>query len=312
MDIVFGPVPSRRLGRSLGINTIPAKHCCYSCRYCQVGPTPQTEIVRHAYHPPERVCEAVARRLEALRRHGEPVDALTLVPDGEPTLDSGLGELIDGLRRFGPRVAVISNAALIWREDVRAELARADWVSLKVDSVDAATWRALNRPHPRLQLDAILAGIRAFAADYRGILASETLLVAGVNDDAAGLEAVAAFLAGAGIRLAYLSVPLRPPADPGVACQDAASLTRAWHTLASRVERVELLDEYEGDDFAARDDPRRQLLAIAAVHPLRESAVRAILAGAAPTLLRDLLDSGALCRVQHAGEVFYVHRPGGR
>lgn len=99
-DIVFGPVPSRRLGRSLGINHIPPKHCSYSCCYCQVGPTPQPEIVRHAFHPPEVVCRAVAERLDVLRARGEAVDYLTCVPDGEPTLDIHLGELIDGLRRI--------------------------------------------------------------------------------------------------------------------------------------------------------------------------------------------------------------------
>ena len=310
MDIVFGPVPSRRLGRSLGINHIPAKHCSYSCRYCQVGPTRQPEIVRHAFHAPEVVCREVAERVAMLRKHGEAVDYLTFVPDGEPSLDIHLGHLIDGLRPLGLPIAVISNASLIWREDVRAELARADWVSLKVDSVDSAIWRALNRPHPSLELSAILDGIRAFAAGYRGTLVSETMLVAGVNDDTAGVEAVAGFLEQVGIRLAYLAIPRRPPADPLVGCPDEAVVTRAWHAFAQRLERVELLTAYEGDAFPPLDDPRGQLLAITAVHPMRESAVRALLirAGMDLAVLEDLLDSGALRRVSHAGEVFYVRR----
>jgi wyosine [tRNA(Phe)-imidazoG37] synthetase (radical SAM superfamily) len=310
MNIVFGPVPSRRLGRSLGINHIPAKHCSYSCRYCQVGPTRQPEIVRHAFHAPEVVCREVAERVAMLRARGVAVDYLTFVPDGEPTLDIHLGHLIDGLRPLGLPIAVISNASLIWREDVRAELARADWVSLKVDSVDSATWRALNRPHPTLELAAILDGIRTFAASYGGTLASETMLVAGVNDDATGVEAVARFLEQAGIRLAYLAIPRRPPADPLVACPDETVVTRAWHAFAQRLERVELLTAYEGDEFPALDDPRGQLLAITAVHPMRESAVRALLkqAGADMTLARTLVKDGALRQVSHAGEVFYVRR----
>jgi wyosine [tRNA(Phe)-imidazoG37] synthetase (radical SAM superfamily) len=252
----------------------------------------------------------VALRLEKLREQGEAVDYLTFVPDGEPTLDSHLGDLIDGLRPLGLPIAVISNASLSWREDVRAELAKADWVSLKVDSVAAATWRALNRPHPHLELAAILDGIRTFAAAYRGTLASETLLVAGVNDDAAGVEAVANFLAEAGIRLAYLAIPRRPPADPLVACPDETVVTRAWHILKQRVERVELLTAYEGDEFPPLDDPRGQLLAITAVHPMRESAVRALLAraGTDMDLVHELLDSGALRQVGYRGEFFYVRR----
>ncbi len=256
METVFGPVPSRRLGRSLGIIHIPTKHCGYSCRYCQVGPTPQPEIVRHAFHAPEVLCRAVAERLRLLRARGEAVDYLTLAPDGEPTLDIHLGQLIDGLRPLGLPIAVISNATLIWHEDVRGELARADWVSLKVDSVDSATWRALNRPHPSLKLAAILDGIRLFAADYRGTLVSETMLVAGVNDDATGVEAVADFLAQAGIRQACLSLPRRPPADPLLSCPDEAVVTRARHAFAQRLERVELLAAHAGKAAPALDAPR--------------------------------------------------------
>lgn len=311
MTITFGPVPSRRLGRSLGINHIPAKHCSYSCRYCQVGPTRQPEIVRHAFHAPEAVLRAVVRHLKTLREHGETVDYLTFVPDGEPTLDCHLGEMIDGLRPLGVPIAVISNASLIWREEVRTELAKADWVSLKVDSVDAATWRALNQPHPQLRLVSILDGIRAFAASYRGTLASETMLVAGVNDDADGVDALARFLAESGISLAYLVIPRRPPADRGVACPDAGVVTRAWEQLSRRLKRVELLTAYEGDAFPPLDDPRAQLLAITAVHPMRESAVRALLAsaGADWSLAGELLASGMLRRVEHGGEVFYLRYP---
>jgi wyosine [tRNA(Phe)-imidazoG37] synthetase (radical SAM superfamily) len=308
MDITFGPVPSRRLGRSLGINNIPAKHCSYSCRYCQVGPTRHPEIVRREFHPPEAVREDVARRVAALRAQGEAVDYLTFVPDGEPTLDIHLGATIDALRPLGLPIAVISNASLAWRPDVRAELAKADWVSFKVDSVDPAVWRALNRPHPDLELAAILDGIRRFAADFRGTLASETMLVAGVNDDEAAVAAIADFLAGAGIRLAYLAIPHRPPADSAVTIPDEAVVTRAWQILQSKVDKVELLTEYEGDVFSPPGDPASEILAIAAVHPLRQSAVSALLAraGADASVVEALLASGALRRVEHGGETFYI------
>ncbi len=246
-EVVFGPVPSQRLGRCLGINHIPLKHCSYSCRYCQVGATPMPEIVRHAFHPPEVVCRTVAERLTMLRAQGEAVDYLTCIPDGEPTLDIHLGQLIDGLRPLGLPIAVISNAALIWREDVRAELSRADWVSLKVDCVDNATWRRLNRPHPSLELAAILDGIGIFAAAYHGTLVSETRLVAGVNDDAKCVAAVADFLAQAGIHLSYLAIPRCPPADPLLTSPDAAVVTRARQVFAQRLQQVELLTAGKGN-----------------------------------------------------------------
>lgn len=101
MDIAFGPVPSRRLGRSLGINNIPPKHCSYACVYCQVGPTPAQEITPRPFYPPEEILRQVRGRVEAVRARGEAVDYLTFVPDGEPTLDSRLGESIDALRELG-------------------------------------------------------------------------------------------------------------------------------------------------------------------------------------------------------------------
>jgi wyosine [tRNA(Phe)-imidazoG37] synthetase (radical SAM superfamily) len=310
MDIVFGPVPSRRLGRSLGINNIPPKHCSYSCIYCQVGPTAAPEIVPRAFYSPEEIVRQVARRLETARAQGEPVDYLTFVPDGEPTLDLHLAEAIDALKPLGLPVAVISNASLIWRPEIRAVLAHADWVSLKVDSVDEATWRGINRPHPDLKLADILDGIRRFAADFRGTLASETLLVAGINDDAAQVGAVARFVADAGIRLSYLAIPHRPPAEATVACPDEATVNRAWLTLAQHVEQVDLLTAYEGDAFPPLDDPRGQLLAVTAVHPMRESAVRELLARAGQdmALAQELVDSGDLRRVSHGGAGFYIRR----
>ncbi len=310
MAIAFGPVPSRRLGRSLGINNIPPKHCSYSCIYCQVGPTAAPEIAPRAFYPPETIVRAVTRRLAAASTRGESVDYLTFVPDGEPTLDCQLSLAIDGLRPLGLPIAVISNASLIWRPEVRDALGNADWVSLKVDSVVEATWRRINQPHPALNLANILNGIRAFAADYRGTLCSETLLVAGINDDASEVGAVADFLAAAGIGLSYLAIPHRPPADASVACPDEATVTRAWHILAERVARVELLTAYEGDEFPPLDDPREQLLAVTAVHPMRESAVRALLAraGRDMALARDLVASGELRRISHGGDVFYIRR----
>jgi wyosine [tRNA(Phe)-imidazoG37] synthetase (radical SAM superfamily) len=311
MDIAFGPVPSRRLGRSLGINNIPPKHCSYSCVYCQVGPTDAQEITPRTFYPPQEIRRQVARRLEAVRAHGEAVDYLTFVPDGEPTLDIHLGEAIDGLRDLGLPIAVISNATLIWREEVRNALSRADWVSLKVDSVDDATWRRINRPHPDLRLPDILDGIRTFARIHPGKLVSETMLLAGINDGEAAIEALGRFLSEAGIRRAYLAIPHRPPAVSGVHGADEAALTRAYQSLAGRDVEVELLTGYEGEDFAFSGDLRRDLLAITAVHPLRESAVRALAEKAHHadlSVVARLLETGELRRVVHEGEPFYIRR----
>lgn len=313
IEIAFGPVPSRRLGRSLGINNIPPKHCGYSCVYCQVGATEAREVTPRAFYSPEEIRCQVSLLLEAVRARGEAVDYLTFVPEGEPTLDIRLGEAIDTLRDLGarslePPIAVISNASLVWREDVRAALKRADWVSVKVDSVDAAVWRRVNRPHPELKLPDILAGIQTFARDFTGTLASETMLVEGVNDSEADMAALGGFLVEAGIRRAYLAIPHRPPAVSGVRGPGEAVLTHAYQTLAALGIEVELLTGHEGENFAYSGNLRRDLLAITAAHPLRESAVRAMAEKSRSdmSVVARLLDCGELKRVVHEGESFYI------
>ncbi len=310
MDIAFGPVPSRRLGRSLGINNIPPKHCSYACVYCQVGPTPEEEISPRPSYRPEEILRQVRMRLEAVRAHGEAVDYLTFVPDGEPTLDSRLGESIDALRELGLPIAVISNASLLWHADVRSALRRADWVSVKVDSVVPGVWERINRPHGVLRLADILGGIERFATEFGGRLVSETMLVAGLNDGDEDIAALGRFIATTRIGRAYLAIPHRPPAVAGVRGPDEAVVLRAFRTLADKGLEVELLTAYEGDVFAFGGDLRAEILAISAVHPLRTSAIQALLdkGGGSMALVDALLASGELRRLEHEGEVFYLRR----
>lgn len=306
--ITFGPVPSRRLGRSLGINNIPPKNCSYSCVYCQVGRTMVKQIAAQTFYRPEEIEKAVTAKVEAALSAGEKIDYLTFVPDGEPTLDIHLGEVIDRLRLLGIKIAVISNASLIWREEVQRTLNKADWVSLKIDSVDEATWKRINRPHESLQLSAILRGIESFAQQYQGELATETMLVGGINDDRDSVVAVAEFLVRMKPDKAYLAIPTRPPAETDIRAPDENVITRAYQLMKERSVDVEYLIEYEGDTFALTGGAESDLLAITAVHPMREQAVKTLLkkANADGSLIQRLLAEKKLKRVEFSGEYFYV------
>jgi wyosine [tRNA(Phe)-imidazoG37] synthetase (radical SAM superfamily) len=310
MEIAFGPIPSRRLGRSLGINHVPAKTCSYACVYCQVGRTTRMSIERQVFFEPQLVFEEVTRKIALVEKAGESIDYLSFVPDGEPTLDANLGKTIDLLRRLDRKIAVITNSSLVWREDVRADLSLADWVSLKVDGVRRETWSKVGRPHPALDLDAILAGIGDFAAAFRGKLVTETMLVRGYNDSAGDLEALAGFLEGLRPAMACLSVPTRPPALTGVRAPDEAALHLAYRTLRAHLESVELLIGYEGDAFASTGDPAGDVLSITAVHPMREQAVRDLLrrAGSGWEVIERLLDEGRLVRQDFEGDTFYMRK----
>ena len=312
LRIAFGPVRSRRLGWSLGINNVPSKTCSYSCVYCQVGETDRARDEREAFFAPDEVVAAVRARLAECRATGQPVDYATFVPDGEPTLDRNLGEALRRVAALGVKVAVLTNGSLLWRDDVRAELAPADWVSLKVDSVDEPIWRRLNRPIGRLRLAAVLDGMRRFAAEYRGDLATETMLVAGLNDDEVSTRATAAFVSVLEPRRAYIAIPTRPPAEawvrapsPAVAGR-AAEIFREYELPTScLVDEIEEGDECEGP-FAVGGDPTRGLLEILAVHPLTESAARDYLdrSGADWSVARALLDSGQVVTVRHRQRTF--------
>ena len=309
-EYAYGPVPSRRLGRSLGVNTVPAKHCTYSCVYYQVGRTARPVGTRRPFHEPKAITRAVADRLEQLARKGETVDFLSIVPDGEPTLDSNLGRIIDLLRPLGPPVAVITNSSLLWQEEVRRELARADWVSLKVDAVDKRPWRRINRPHHDLRLDVLLDGARAFRRSFTGTLMTETMLVAGINDTEECMRPVAAFLHELQPSRADLIVPTRPPAEPFVHAPDEATLNRMYHLLTEARVPVETLTGSEGSAFTITDEISRDLLGITAVHPMRAEAIRAVLerAGASWEVVERLVGQGDLAQVEYSGEVFYLRR----
>lgn len=313
-SLVFGPVPSRRLGRSLGINAIPPKTCSYGCIYCQLGRTTRMVVEREAFHPPGAVHGAVSEVVDRLKCSGEPLDALAFVPDGEPTLDSRLGEEIESLKSFEKTIAVITNASLLFRPDVREDLRAADWVSVKLDSVDEETWHRVNRPHSRLSLPRILEGILRFAEEFEGRLVTETMLVAGGNDHEEAVERVAAFAGRIDPAVAYITTPIRPPAEPWVGVSSPDVLVAAHEAFAERVKNVELLIEPEGDEFTPSGDARRTLLEVTCVHPMRREAVEALLAGTKEdwSVVDRLLLEGYLDELVHRGTTFYVRRLPGR
>jgi wyosine [tRNA(Phe)-imidazoG37] synthetase (radical SAM superfamily) len=237
--LVFGPVPSRRLGRSLGINSIPPKLCTYSCVYCQVGRTIDFRADRGVFYEPQDVLAAVKERFDEESSAKEKVDYLTFVPDGEPTLDLNQGREIELLRPLGIPIAVITNSSLIWQETVRDELKAADWVSLKMDAVDEPVWRYANQPHNSLNLQAILDGAFAFSRSYEGKLVAETMLVAGVNDREESLHHVALYLRALQPSVAYLAIPTRPPAERRVRAPEESIVNSAYQIVKPAVRALE-------------------------------------------------------------------------
>ncbi|SMC16981.1 Wyosine [tRNA(Phe)-imidazoG37] synthetase, radical SAM superfamily [Desulfacinum hydrothermale DSM 13146] len=223
---LFGPVPSRRLGRSLGIDVIPAKTCSLDCIYCESGSTTHLTLRRRAFFAPD----PVMAELEAfLRRHGAAVDVLTFSAAGEPTLYQPLGELAGAIKRRFPEfpLVMLTNGTLLWDPAVRRDLLPFDRVIPSLDAADEETFARLNRPHPRLEFQRVLEGLRAFRRDYGGQYHLEIVLARGVNDSPEHLHRLARLVEGIGPDRVELNTVVRPPADPVVQGLEPHEMERA-------------------------------------------------------------------------------------
>ena len=308
--LVFGPVPSRRLGRSLGINNIPPKICTYSCIYCQLGRTLKLRVKPASFYTPETIFRAVRQQLYLLQSRNQTVDYLTFVPDGEPTLDIHLREHIAQLRELGIPIAVITNASLLFLPGVREALLQADLVSLKVDAADEKTWRAINRPHHQLQFTEHIRGLVEFSQEYRGKILTETMLIPEINTTEPQLESLAELITRLQPEKAYLAIPIRPPAEKFVHPPDENTLNRAFQIFSQKLATVEYLIGYEGNAFASTGRIRDDLLSITAVHPMRHEAITEFLHknGASFELVKQLIREGEIIATEYQGHTFYLRK----
>jgi wyosine [tRNA(Phe)-imidazoG37] synthetase (radical SAM superfamily) len=310
--LAFGPVPSRRLGKSIGINNIPPKTCSYSCIYCQLGKTSNITVNRQVFYKPHDILKEVRRKVNNASVKNERIDYLTFVSDGEPTLDINLGEEISLLKKIGQPIAVITNASLLWLESVKQDLLKADYVSLKVDAVSKDLWRRINRPHKDLKLNVVLKGIRDFVEVYRGTIVSETMLVDGV-DYANEFERIAEFLSKLKkLNRAYVAVPTRPPAEKWIKPAKEEDANAAFQVFSEKLglDRVELLTGHEGNAFAFTGDAEEDLLSIMAVHPMRYEAVIEFLrkANTSWQIIEELLRQGKLVELEFEGNKYYMRK----
>ena len=312
MPIVFGPVPSRRLGKSLGINNIRPKVCTYSCVYCQLGKTSENTITRQFFYQPSDILKEAQRKVANANYRNERIDYLTFVSDGEPTLDANLGKEISLLKRMGIPIAVLTNASMLWLKDVRQDLLNADYVSLKVDAVKDDLWRKIDRPHKDLELSAILNGIRDFAEAFKGTIVTETMLVNSV-DYANEFERIARFLTDLKkLDRSYIGVPIRPPAETWVKPAREEVLNVVFQVFSEKLgaDKVEYLIGYEGNAFAFTGNVEEDLLGIMAVHPMRAEAVEEFLrkANSCWQIIEKFLREGKIVELEFEGNRYYMRK----
>ena len=248
---IFGPVPSRRYGRSLGIDLVPMKTCCYDCVFCQLGPTPHTTLERRDYVP----LDAVFAELDAWLAKGESADVLTLCGSGEPTLHAHFGAALRRIRDLGRPSLLMSNGALLWDPAVRADACLADRVKVSL--------HATVRPHADLTFRRVYDGLLAFRDTFRGKLDLEFFALPGLNDAPAQLNALLPLAQRLRPDTVTVNSAVRPPADSGVRDVPPAELThlrRLFGAVAA--------EQHAG--HAAPPEPYSEdaLLALARRHPL--------------------------------------------
>ena len=305
MPHLFGPVPSRRLGRSLGVDLIPPKTCPYNCIYCEVGPTTCQSQERFSFQT-----EAIIHELaDYLKTPGIRPDVITLAGSGEPTLNLGLGRIIQAIKAMTPiPVAVLTNGALLYLPEVRRELAAADIVLPSLDAADEETYRAINRPLPELSLESLLEGLTAFRREYRGQMWLEVMLLKGLNDTAAELTLLRRAIAKIAPDKIQLNTAVRPVVADAARPLDQAEMKAAAAALGGPVEviaafsRADIAGSPRQDDDFVEMLSRRPMtapdLAQALGLPLEQVVAR----------LKRLQDSGRISHNRYHDEEFYRHQ----
>lgn len=307
---VFGPVPSRRLGKSVGINNIPPKICTYSCVYCQLGRSLKMVADRQEYYDPNDLLIEAKEKITNAKMNNESIDYLAIVPDGEPTLDKNLGKLIDLLKPLGFKVGVITNSTLLKIPDVRQDISKADWVSVKIDTLDEKIWRKIDRPHKKIAFDSMLNGIRAFSREYNGQFVTETMLVKDLNDDIENIRKVAEFIGEIKPSVAYLSIPIRPPAEKWVEAPEEQKINRAYQIFRDQSLTTEYLIGYEGNEFAYTGNIEEDILSITSVHPMREDAVKEYLkkTNSNFSIIEKMLSENKIIVSEYNDDRFYLRK----
>ncbi len=295
----YGPVPSRRLGRSLGVSPIPHKTCSYNCIYCQLGQTGKLQVKRESFYPKEDILSDIGKVMNFAN-----ADHITFVGDGEPTLCKDLGWLIRSCKnKWQIPVAVITNGSLFFMEDVRQDLKSSDVVLPTLDAGSEEVYRTLNRPHGSIGFEEMLQGQVDFRKEYPGKIWLEVMLVKGVNDSDESLLEIKDAIEQVKPDRIYISVPIRPPAKPGVRPPEPERIIRAHEILGTALDLDPLdLTDRESGEFGLDNftDLRTTIIEICSRHPLREEQARDI-EGRFPGAesIDTMLSDGSLGRVEY-------------
>lgn len=309
MQHVFGPVSSKRLGQSLGVDLLPPKSCTWNCIYCQLGRTKGYALKREEFFLKEEVLAEIRQAVES----GSKIDWITFVGSGETMLYRGIGWLVHEVKRFTDiPVAVITNGSLFGDPEVRQELLEADAVLPSLNAGSEALHQRISRPAPGLDFASHLAGLVAFRKEYHGRLWVEVMLLRGINDTDEALQEISAALRQVRPDMVHLVIPTRPSSEKEATLPDEAHIERAVRVLS---EVATVVHPVKGNmDLSGAADLLDAVASIVSRHPVQERELKSALEecfpepGKAESRLRELFESGRFRLIEQAGEAYWTRK----
>ncbi len=304
---IYGPVPSRRLGQSLGVDLLPAKTCNYSCVYCQLGRTSHFSNEITSFFDKTEIWAELQERIEKVGL--DAFEFITFVGNGEPTLSADLGWMIQQVKHvYSKKVAVITNGALLYDPQVQADLLQADVVLPTLDAGNAKLFKLINRPHPTLDFDQIFEGMIDFKKQFKGEIWLEVMLVAGLNDGDTEIEAIAQKITELHPDRVYINVPIRPPAESWVKIPPLARIK----ALQQKLENIiDISIPEEGIFTLVSTTPKEielELIETLKRHPMREDQILELIRDKIPEpgeFLQSLLKTQQIKKMIHNDVPFY-------
>ena len=302
MSYIFGPVPSRRLGLSLGVDLVPVKTCSYDCLYCQVGRTTGKILDPEAFVPVRTITEELEEKLEKIAP-----DTITLSGSGEPTLYSPMAQLISSIKQITDiRIAILTNGSLFWNEEVRAGVLEAQIIAPTLSTVFEETYRAIHRPHADIELGMIIEGLKALRRDFRGFIFLEVVLLAGFNDSAREIEGLKQVIEEISPDRIQLNTVVRPPADSRALSLDTVRLEEIKNFFGDKAEIIaDIPPEQRSQVFESYEDT---ILETARRRPMRAVDLANVLnlpLEDVEGLLEGLIGKGDLSVTGHGEETYY-------
>lgn len=305
-SIIYGPVPSRRLGRSLGVDIVPYKTCTYDCIYCQIGRTPKTTTERRPYIDHTEILADLEGRL----KDGIKPDYITIGGSGEPCLNSDIGNIIEGAKKLSDiEVAVLTNGSLLWSPEVQEDLMEADVVLPSLDACDEESFRKINRPHKDISFDKMLAGMADFRKVYPGRIWLEIFIVQGINDTEAAMAAFEPCVKAVAPDKIHINTSVRPPAEDYA---EEVSAQRLEYLAAALGHGAEVVAEFEAEgDGENGKNMDREILDMLSRRPCTASDIAAGLGLAQKHVngrIAELLESGKLETRESGGRTHYLKK----